>query len=337
MTEDNLVFQDVTPPSAPAQCNGAGRETAAPGEALITPSASTATPLVGAASGVRPSACGCGASAPAANRVFVIGQLDYDFGSEARQDWLDQHTGGNARYPRDLLRYFEENPEDVHLAQSIIWTLNFDQTPVYAIHPQGPFASEAYARLRAFLRDQEGQEQAERVSIAGVISGSVRLLSGRSVPVIVPDLRGMFNWRTDVLREKTLGRKPAGKDNLAKYDRAAEILDNFLERVYHEQRNLGVAAEDRALNFAATHALQASEAVKDAVKDGFELESFEVERSAHCRPESDCWDVKINFFDPAVPVHTKRRVYRFTADVSDVVPVMVGPVRRWTVPIPVGR
>ncbi|HWB10384.1 MAG TPA: PatA/PatG family cyanobactin maturation protease [Pirellulales bacterium] len=348
MTQDPFVSEGVTPQSAPTQSDApartdaaVGREPAAPSDGGITPSASVAMP-VEAAGAVWPSACGCGTRTGGAtsNRVFVIGQLGYDFGTEARRDSLDQYTDGAAMNPRHLLTYLEHHPAEAHLAQSIIWTLNFDQTPVYAIYPLGPFASEVYARLRGFLRDQtadDPQQRAESVSIAGVTAGSVRLLNGPSVPVIVPELRGMFNWRTDLLRDKALGPKPHAEPDLAAYSRAEAVLHNFLERVYHEQRNLGVTPEDRALNFAATNAFQASEAVKHAVKLGFELESFEVERSAHCRPESDCWDVKINFFDPAVAAHTVRRVCRFTVDVSDVVPVMVGPVRHWTVRIPAGR
>ena len=62
-----------------------------------------------------------------------------------------------------------------------------------------------------------------------------------------------------------------------------------------------------------------------------DLESIEVEHSPVCRPGSDCWDVKLHFFFPARQVQTVRKVYRFTVDVSDVVPVTVGPVRSWFV------
>jgi hypothetical protein len=324
MTQDNPLSESVTPSSALPLSES---EPAVPRGAPVTAS-------------VLPSACACGAAPVAPGRVFAIGQLGYDFGTEARQDSIYGHTDGKAANPRDLLSYFDEHPAEAHLAQAITWTLNFDQTPIYAIYPTGPFASEVYARLRGFLRDQisdDVSQQAERVSIAGVVAGSVRLLNGKSVPVILPDLRGMYNWRTKLLIEKALGARPETGPELSAYDRGVDILHNFLERVYHEHRNLGATADERALNFAATNALQAGDGVKDAVKHGFELESFDVERSAHCRPESDCWDVKINFFDPAAPLHTVRRVCRFTVDVSDVVPVMVAPVRHWTVRTPASR
>jgi hypothetical protein len=41
--------------------------------------------------------------------------------------------------------------------------------------------------------------------------------------------------------------------------------------------------------------------------------------------------VKLLFFFPQRQVKAVRKVHRFTVDVSDVVPVMVGPVRWWFV------
>ncbi|MCP4549327.1 MAG: peptidase S8, partial [bacterium] len=61
------------------------------------------------------------------------------------------------------------------------------------------------------------------------------------------------------------------------------------------------------------------------------LDQIDVERSPICRPESDCWDVKLTFFNPTKRIEQARVVYRFTIDVSDVVPVTVGPVRHWHV------
>ncbi len=52
-----------------------------------------------------------------------------------------------------------------------------------------------------------------------------------------------------------------------------------------------------------------------------ELDSVNVVPSPICRPGSDCWDVEVYFFYPERQVQTVRRVYRFTVDVSDTVPV----------------
>jgi hypothetical protein len=39
----------------------------------------------------------------------------------------------------------------------------------------------------------------------------------------------------------------------------------------------------------------------------------------------------LTFFNPSRRLEQARRVYRFTVDVSDVIPVTVGKVRHWDV------
>jgi hypothetical protein len=88
---------------------------------------------------------------------------------------------------------------------------------------------------------------------------------------------------------------------------------------------------DRAVNFAATNAYSVAKAFEAALKEKerVELDSINVVRSPICRPTSDCWDVELYFFFPDRPVQTVRKVHRFTVDVSDVVPVTIGPMRSW--------
>jgi hypothetical protein len=85
------------------------------------------------------------------------------------------------------------------------------------------------------------------------------------------------------------------------------------------------------VNYAATNAFNVAQTFKLVLEDKekLELETIEVERSPICRPDSDCWDVKLMFFFPERQVQTVRKAYRFTVDVSDVVPVTVGLVRWW--------
>jgi hypothetical protein len=59
---------------------------------------------------------------------------------------------------------------------------------------------------------------------------------------------------------------------------------------------------------------------------GLQLDTIEVEKSPICRLDSDCWDVKLVFFDTTNYL-APRTVFRITADVSDVVPVSVGDPR----------
>ena len=65
------------------------------------------------------------------------------------------------------------------------------------------------------------------------------------------------------------------------------------------------------------------------MKEEMDLDTLNVVPSPICRPGSDCWDVELYFFYPARQVQTVRKVYRFTVDVSDIVPVTVGSIRSW--------
>jgi len=280
--------------------------------------------------------CTCGANV-SAQLVFALGQLGYDFGTEARRDSIMQHmpspregTPPNPHDPNQLLAYLDKNPWD---ATAIIWTLSLDATPIYAIRTGGAFASEIYQRLREFLRDQiEGA--LERISIAGHIAGQARLFTGQVVPVIWPDLRCMYSWKTADLLLAICGKPPAdaaGAQKREAYVARCDGVANFLERVYHELRNLGVTSQERAINFSATNALNVGKSFESALKDETQLDTIDVQRSPICRPDSDCWDVKLTFFNPKKVFEQARKVYRFTVDVSDVCPVMVGPMRSWFV------
>ncbi|MFN0214679.1 MAG: PatA/PatG family cyanobactin maturation protease [Saprospiraceae bacterium] len=275
--------------------------------------------------------CSCGSkkAAQPAQMVYALGTLGYDLVSEARRDSLAQHIdGGNPLDPAQLLKYLETNPWD---AASVTWTLNLNATPIYAVMPYGSFAAEGYKRLQEFLYDQL-KTGADRISVPGFIAGKTRLMSGQVLPVIVPELRCMYNWNTAALLESALGKAPAAKDADKKnYEPQRQAVVNFLERVYHELQNLGVSPQDRAINYAATNALNVAYIFAEALKDNMQLDTIEVERSPVCRMDSDCWDVLLTFFDPEKQLVRARKVYRFTIDVSDVCPVMVGAVRSWFV------
>jgi len=291
---------------------------------------------------VHPSDCACGCktgsttdtssspptSLPPVQLIYALGTLGIDFGTEARRDSIthqtvameNQRAGGYS--PKDLLNYLDKNPWD---AQSILWTLNLESTPVYVIQPMGAFAAVGYERLRQFLREQI-VNGVERVSIPGVIMGRARVITGQVLPVIWPDLRGMNNWNTSALVGAVSNRKASSKVTARNVG-----LAGFLDRIYYEFRNLGLTPQDRALNFAASNALSAAKVFEAALKDEMQLDSVEVERSAICRPESDCWDVKLIFFDPENQTRRARIAYRFTVDVSDINPVMVGDTRSWPI------
>ncbi len=284
-------------------------------------------PLAATTPGITPSECTSCSSGGGPPLVYALGQLDYDFGTEARRDSFLQHGINNPHDPAAMLDYLSQNPAH---ATAVTWTLVQEATPIYAIHPAGPFAAEIYATLREFLGGQI-KGGVERISIPGVTGSSATLINGQKVPLIVPELRGMYSWSTGALVDAVAGEPLTDKAGKQAHAARTNEIANFLERIYYEIRNLGITQQDRAMNYAATNAFQIESVVTASLNEGLKLDGIDVERSPVCRPESDCWDVKLTFFNPKKRLEEARKVYRFTIDVSDVVPVTVGSVRQWHV------
>ena len=153
----------------------------------------------------------------------------------------------------------------------------------------------------------------------------------------------MFAWNVNQLiemvvfkvRAKYKGLKPEEikKKGLPLEEEAVTSvqngLRNFLDRIYFDLRNLGQTPAERALNFTATNAFQAAEIFADQASAGMQLDCITTEPSPFCRKDSICYDVKLKFFDPEND-RRARLVSRFTVDVSDVYPVLVGPFRTWS-------
>jgi hypothetical protein len=141
----------------------------------------------------------------------------------------------------------------------------------------------------------------------------------------------MYSWSTETLVGAVLGPPPGEREKLALYEQKRESIQDFLTRVYYELRNLGRSVQDRAINYAATNAHQVAMVFHRAVGDDMVLDRIAAEKSSICRPGSECWDVKLAFFDPEHRFERAKRMYRLTVDVSDVVPVTVGAVHSWSV------
>ena len=87
----------------------------------------------------------------------------------------------------------------------------------------------------------------------------------------------------------------------------------------------------RASNQLLSHKREYTATVFErAIKEQMALDTIEVERSPVCQPDSDCWEVKLIFFDPHRQLDVARWVNRYT-DISDVVPVLVGDDRQWSI------
>lgn len=321
----------------------------------------------GSRTGVRP-ACG-GQSMfspfPPGQKVFTIGKLYYDFGTEARRDYFiaqiraqyEEHGEGKefnqglVYNPDVMIRYLLNLPPDEDLqnleskhqspetnnadaANGLIWTSYIDQDPVYALVPQDQYAVVSFVRLVNFLRDQSFSQDPEtfRIAVAGSIDGSVTLFNGTVVPKLALITRGMYDWDIEALIEATGGATPAEgseHDGGANGNEVDEDLRQFLLRVYDELRNLGVSADDRARNFAATNAYQARQAFVWANSNGrrYKLDGIRASQSPICRRNSECWDISLTFFDPQNLFQVARQVFEYTIDVSDVIPVQVGDPR----------
>ncbi|MFO5440849.1 MAG: S8 family peptidase, partial [Dolichospermum sp.] len=196
------------------------------------------------------------------NLVYALGTLGYDFGSEARRDSFKQLMPGvqidgtaipaNPYDARQMVDYLGDNLSE---AKSLIWTLNLELTPVYAIEPGGAFARDVYAILQQLLSGQiqaeDSENYVERVSIPGILSGrSVKLFSGQVVPVIeVPNTRGLYGWKVNTLVQAAI-RTVQAQATEAQEGSIRRTLGSFLSRIYYDLRNLGTTSQDRALNFA---------------------------------------------------------------------------------------
>jgi hypothetical protein len=300
--------------------------------AAVEPSATAGISAVGP-SAAEPSTGG--------SLVYALGNISYDFGTEARRDSFKQlmppvEVDGNVLPPnpydaRQLVAYIGANAYE---AREVIWTLNIELTPIYALEPSGAFGANIYELLNEMLAGEVLAEQdpdhIQRVSIPGRLTGrTVRLFSGQQVPVIQLDNpRGSYGWKTNTLVEQAA--QAVSSKSSAAVDTAtiAANLRSFLDRVYYDLRNLGLLSSDRALNFAATNAFQAATVFSEALGLGMQLENIETEPSPFARIDADAWDVKLKFFDPD-NTRRARKVYRFTVDVSEMMPVTLGEVRSW--------
>ena len=233
-------------------------------------------------------------------------------------------------------------------ADAIYWTLTIDSIPIYAIKPLDVFGLGFFAALILALWHQEVSHEdpahyrpsapdaaaaapaprdafpprggVARVSMAGWVdsTNTTKLLNGTIVPTLVTDWRGFYQWDLYSLFGSEPDEWPAG-------------CEGFLERIYNEFRNVGISPQDRALNYSAMNAYNTKKIFSDVASKEMRLDTVEVDRSVICRPESDCWDVTYRFFNPTQVLTQAREVYQYTIDVSDVVPVAVGPLRQWQI------
>jgi cyanobactin maturation PatA/PatG family protease len=356
-----------------------------PPQAAPQPPAPAASPT--AAAGVVPSAqctCNGGGSSTCTgdklSNIFAIGIVNYDLENDANRDALRQAmdpqvTAGsppivgppNPYDARQLSDYLDDNPWD---ANKVIWTLELDGTPIYAIEPERGFAGEVYSTprlggemvsssrvyrvltsaLRNHALDPKDGNYVSRVSVPGILTTRTRrLYSGQEVPVVVAQARGLYTWNETALVNAVVGAVEADRaaasppEPAVSREDVAKLVRNFLDKIYYQLRNLGQSPPDRALNFAATNAFIFADGVREGLLSAryvpgraeskenlYTLDTINAVKSPYCRMDSDCWDVQVTFFD-AEEVRRARVVYQYTIDVSAVTPVSLAPTHKFLI------
>ncbi len=271
--------------------------------------------------------CGCDGAAPGDPRplVYAIGRIGFDFGTEARRDSFRQqmeHVPGtvvdeqqsppgtvfsmippNPYNPGQLSDYFKENP---WASNKVIWTLNLESTPIYALEAEIPYGMD----WSQYMPDEDGQaggpdfryppvspvyklfrdalvghhlpdtdpNYISRVSVPGTLTNrTVRLFSGQLVPVVVVHPRGMYSWNepelvkaaVDAVLEDAERQRSAGREAPSVDDLTVrQNVRAFLDKVYFQFRNLGQSPPDRALNYAATNAFSVAGTLREGLTSG---------------------------------------------------------------------
>jgi cyanobactin maturation PatA/PatG family protease len=296
---------------------------------------------------------GCGCGNGKRSYVYSIGNVGFDFGTEADRDAFRQlmprlETGrppvSAPPNPYDvvqLVTYLDNNPWE---STNLIWTLNLDLTPIYAIEAETAYADEVYKRLREALRNEalpsDNDSYVSRVSIPGVLTSRTRrLFSGQVVPVVVAGPRGINTWNETALVNAVIQAVSEQQEGTNE-DSLRLTISMLLDKIYYQFRNLGQTSPDRALNYAGTNAFVFAEGIQNGLLSArvvpgaddtlYTIDTITVAKSPYCRIDSDCWDVQITFFSPANN-RSARCVYQYTIDVSKEMPVSLAPTHQFLV------
>ena len=301
-----------------------------PAESLVLPAEDLVRPPTVRAAGISPN-CGC---MDASYLVYAVGNLGYDFGTEARLNSFrrlmtsPENPHPDPLHPEQLAHYLEHHPE---AATQLHWLLLIDREPVYTLLPAGAYAHRIHEHFRKVLRQQnaDGTDRIERIVVPGVAGSKARLLSGVEVPVLQPDFRGFAEWNLEAETRHilALGSHPTKGDEGHDQPGADDVRE-LLKRLAHEVRNRGASPQDRARNYAAT---SGKWLLHNFSKPGYVLDTLTAEPARFCRPGADCWTVEFRFFKPEESVRQPRHLVRLVVDVSDTIPSLITEVEGWAV------
>ncbi len=294
--------------------------------------------------------CSCGSkqtveSTPAKQIVYALGTIGIDFGTESRRDSISQYLQPKEPFSLDKLINYLSSPAGTPELERLIWTLNMDGAPVYAIQPFGAFAYAGYANLLELFARQEKKKKEEKpkeekgflVAIPGLAFGRTRLMSGETVPTLHPSARGMSPWDVKAVVQGLTKADSSEKPKRKTGDKPEDIdpskmelfLNDYTQMLTRKYRNLGVAGRERALNFASMSAGLIAEVAHKFGGLDLVLDEIEVIRSVACRSGSECYDVRVKMFIPS-DGKAAIKVFQFTIDVSDIIPVALGDISSWS-------
>lgn len=299
--------------------------------------------------------CGCGGvkSAEPAQLVYALGQIGFDFGTEARRDSIRQFMPeGTPLTPETLIAHLKD-PDNILDVERVTWTLTMDGSPLYALRPAGAFAAEGYAQIFTAFEEQtlgrvidpgkkgkaEERELVGLFAVPGQIAGSQRLMTGDTVPIVLLASRGLVAWDADksimAFAKRFAATGADGESEKVRGERLEQLLGflrsflpDYRNHFTRRYRNLGLSGRERALNFAGTASFRALEFLEKAAGLKLVLDALEVQRSPSCRTGSECYDVKLRLFresDITAAIH----VFQFTVDVSSTIPVAIGVPSTW--------
>ncbi|MFD2468984.1 S8 family serine peptidase [Amycolatopsis silviterrae] len=249
--------------------------------------------------------------------VFALGRLGYGFASRQDRDRFARPED-----PRWMAEYLAAHPE---AAVALMWTVDVDGSPQHALIPSGPYRADIFAKLIAVLAAQE--RAVDLVSVAGTAVGThVRPLGGGVVPVLTLSAPARLSAWSVADRIRTTVAAIAPPPHLV--GRVEAALRDFVNAVTGALRNPGRHAPQRALNHTAVDLIPPARAVAFAAARDLELRDLAVVRSPYGRPDSDSWDICLQFANPGDEYRGVTE-WRFTVDVADVDPVTFGEPRSW--------
>ena len=271
--------------------------------------------------------------------VYALGTLGIDYDTQATFESFRREMKGieddncrpiqkpNPQDPRHIRSYLKKHPTE---ASRLTWVIKQHGSPSYAIKPSGDFNAQGYQKLAEYLKPLTAEERVRMnfCSIPGEIIGETKLRTGQRLPLIHPFLQEMQNWKTRDLCAKVVQINSNRQEppNIALIE---EKVQRFIHRLSFQLTNKGAEKTDRALNYVTSRFYTMGSPLAMKLLKGYELEYIRVEKSSFCRPDSDCQDVTICFFQPKARQKMAKHLFRFTVDVSQPIPILMGTQKDW--------